>query len=201
MANREINRYHFPWRGGNKFRLRVDGADFFPAMLDAINQAKYFIAMEMYLVESGAVLNQFIEALLLAARREVKVFILLDDFGARGMQKPDRQRLQHQNIKLCFYNPLHYGRLRRVLFRDHRKLLLIDNRIAFIGGAGLSDAFHPNHAPKHYWHDVMVEIQGACVNDWAELFIDNWPADKSDLDFFSHTTTPEDESDQAQLGR
>lgn len=201
MANREINRYHFPWRGGNQFRLLVDGVNFFPAMLDAINQAKHFIALEMYLVESGNILNLFTDALLLAAKRDVKIFLLLDDFGARGMKKNDQRRLNHTNIKLCFYNPLHYGQLRRSLFRDHRKLLLIDNRIAFIGGAGLTDAFDQNQTPKHFWHDVMAEIQGPCVDDWARLFIDNWPADKSDLDFFSHITSHEADANQAQLGR
>ncbi len=201
MAKSEINPYHFPWRSGNRFQLRVDGDDFFPAMLDAIQDAKQLIALEMYLVESGRVLNQFIDALLQAARREVKIFLLLDDFGARSMKKHDRQRLQHANIKLCFYNPLHYGKLRRMLFRDHRKLLLVDNRVAFIGGAGITDAFDPSHSGKHYWHDIMLEIHGPCVLDWGQLFIENWPADKSDLDFFNHFSASTDTSNQDLLGR
>ena len=201
MAKSEINPYHFPWRGGNHFQLRVDGDDFFPAMLDAIQQAQQFIALEMYLVESGGVLDQFIDALLHAARREVKIFLLLDDFGARGMKKHDRQRLQHANIKLSFYNPLRYGRLRRMLFRDHRKLLLADNHTAFIGGAGITDVFDPALSQKHYWHDIMLEIQGPCVMDWGQLFIENWPANQSDLDFFKQLNIVPQTSDQDRLGR
>lgn len=193
--------YQFPWREGNRFRLRVDGDDFFPAMLDAIHQAGHFIALEMYLVVSGHLLDQFIEALLSAALREVKVFLLLDDFGARGMNKHDRQRLEHCNIKLCFYNPTHYGQLRRSLFRDHRKLLLVDNHLAFVGGAGLTDNFDPQASPTDFWHDTMVEIQGPCVNDWSRLFIDNWPEDKSELDFFNHINPAEADNGQPQLGR
>ena len=201
MTNKDSNHYQFPWRGGNQFRLRVDGDDFFPAMLDAISQARHFIALEMYLVISGELLDQFNEALLIAARREVKVFLLLDDFGARGMKNLDRQRLGHANIKLCFYNPTHYGQLRRSLFRDHRKLLLVDNQIAFVGGAGLTDRFSPQASPQQYWHDAMVEIHGPCVNDWGQLFVDNWPADKAELDFLNHTSPAEQVAEQPQLGR
>lgn len=201
MAIREINRYHFPWRGGNRFRLHVDGDDFFPAMLEAIDQAEHFITLEMYLVKSGALLDRFIDALLGAAQREVKILLLLDDFGARDMNMDDRQRLQHANVRLEFYNPTRYGELRRSLFRDHRKLLLVDNRIAFIGGAGLTDAFDPTLAGEHFWHDIMVEINGPCVDDWCRLFVDNWPADKSDLDFFGQITSPRPEANPSQLGR
>lgn len=199
--NPDTHHYQFPWRGGNRFRLHVDGSNFFPAMLDAIQQARHFVALEMYLVESGRVLDQFIDALLAAARREVKVFILLDDFGARGLSRRDRLKLQHANISLCFYNPMHYGRLRRVLFRDHRKLLLVDRRIAFIGGAGLTDAFDPRYAAKYAWHDAVVEVRGPCVADWTQLFIEIWPAEKSELDFLNHVSGTEKESAQAQMGR
>ncbi len=201
MTDIKRNHYQFPWRGGNQFHLRVDGDDFFPAMLNAIHQAEHFMALEMYLVASGDLLDQFIEALLNTARRGVKVYLLLDDFGARGMNRRDRQRLDHANIKLCLYNPTHYGQLRRSLFRDHRKLLLIDNCVAFVGGAGLTDNFDPHVSPANYWHDAMLEIHGPCVNDWTQLFIDNWPTDKSALDFFTHTGPTEPDAGQPQLGR
>ena len=201
MAKAEINPYQFPWRGGNHFQLRVDGDNFFPAMLNAIQQAQQFIALEMYLVESGNVLDTFIDTLLQAARRDAKIYLLLDDFGARGMKKHDRQRLQHANIKLCFYNPLRYGRLRRMLFRDHRKLLLVDNHTAFIGGAGLTDAFDPSSSQKDYWHDLMLEIKGPCVADWAQLFIENWPGDNADFDFFKQLNHALPISNQERLGR
>ena len=201
MAKSSPDRYRFPWRQGNRFHLHVDGDRFFPAMLQAIEQAEHSIALEMYLVESGAVLDEFIEALLRAARREVKIFLLLDDFGARDISRQDRARLQHANIELSYYNPLRYGRLRRVLFRDHRKLLLVDQQVAFIGGAGLTDAFDPRHSPRHPWHDIMVEVRGPCVVDWAQVFIESWPAEQSGLEVpgaIAHSEVP---ADNGQLGR
>jgi len=201
MDTRKPTHYQFPWHGGNQFRLRVDGDDFFPAMLDAIHQAEHFIALEMYLVTSGSLLDQFIEAFLNAAQRGVRVYLLLDDFGARGMNKHDRRHLDHANIKLCFYNPTYYGQLRRSLFRDHRKLLLVDNAVAFVGGAGLTNNFDPHASPNAYWHDAMLEIHGPCVHDWARLFVDSWPTDISEPGLFNHSSSAEPTADQPQLGR
>ncbi len=168
--------YQYPWRDSNQARLLVDGEQYFPAMLAAVGGAQRYIALEMYLVISGRVLDQFIDALLAAAERGVEVFLLLDDYGAGGVSPHDRQRLQHPRLRLAFYNPLHYGSLRRSLFRDHRKLLLIDGERAFIGGTGLCDAFDQRYTPLA-WHEVMLELQGPCVADWQALFFHTWPGD------------------------
>lgn len=180
MNTQQPSRYHFPRRDGNHFHLRVDGDDFFPAMLAAIDQAENSVMLEMYLVASGQLLDQFIDKFLAAAERGVQVYLLFDDVGARDLNKRDRQRLHHPNLQLRFYNPLHLGHWRRVFFRDHRKLLLIDQRIAFVGGAGLTDDFDPelNH---HYWRDLVVEINGPCVADWYQVYSDNWPQTLPDL--------------------
>lgn len=197
MAANELNLYRFPWRSCNQFQLLVDGHRFFPAMLTAIGEARRCIILEMYLLESGATLTQFIDALCDAARRGVQIYLLLDDFGARGIIKTDRLRLTTQrNIHLQFYNPLHYGKWRRLLFRDHRKLLLVDGRVAFIGGAGISDHF----AGAHQWHDLMVQLEGECVQDWLTLFMDNWPGELEEIECM--TALPVTVSDQPTvLGR
>lgn len=164
----------FPWRSGNHFKLLVDGEQFFPAMLQAIHHARHTILLDIYLFESGRIASRFIDAFVSAAKRGVEVYLLLDDFGAMALQSADRQRLRHTGIHLAFYNPLHYGRLRRNLFRDHRKLLLVDSRIAFTGGAGITDDFDSAEEPLHSWHEVMLAIRGPVVADWQRLFHDSW---------------------------
>jgi phosphatidylserine/phosphatidylglycerophosphate/cardiolipin synthase-like enzyme len=174
QRNKRFPRYRFPWRGGNRFRLLVDGERFYGAMLACIETARAQVLLEMYLIESGRVAERFIEAFCGAARRGVRVCLLLDDYGARGLARAERKRLVDAGVALAFYNPRHYGRLRRNLFRDHRKLLLVDGRVAFTGGAGLTDAFDPALDPKRYWHELMVEIQGPNVADWQDVFERNW---------------------------
>ena len=166
--------FNFPWREGNQFELLVDGEQFFPAMLESIRESKRFLLLEMYLFESGAVANQFIDALIDAATRGVAVYVLLDDFGARGFWKKDRLRLARSGIQLSFYNPLHYGELRRNLFRDHRKLLIRDYQEAFAGGAGITDQFDTKTSGKSAWHEVMIKIAGPSVLDWCEVFKKTW---------------------------
>ncbi|WP_455210972.1 phospholipase D-like domain-containing protein, partial [Kaarinaea lacus] len=166
--------FNFPWREDNQFELLVDGECFFPAMLEAIHGSQQFLLLEMYLFESGNVANRFIDALVKAEKRGVAVYVLLDDFGARRLWKKDRVRLLQAGIHLSFYNPLHYGELRRNLFRDHRKLLICDYHVAFAGGVGITDEFDSQTIGKTAWHEVMIKIVGPNVSDWCEVFKTTW---------------------------
>lgn len=172
--NRASRWQQFPWRDGNRFQILVDGNQIFPAMLDAIQSAQSQILLEMYLVESGVITDKFIHALCDASKRNVKVCLLFDDYGARGFHKLDRMRLDDAGIHSVYYNPVRYGKLRRSLLRDHRKLLIVDGRIAFVGGMGITDDFDEERKPERYWHDVAVQIEGSVVSDWLMVFQRNW---------------------------
>ncbi|MEW5756866.1 MAG: phospholipase D-like domain-containing protein [Pseudomonadota bacterium] len=179
-------RYRFPWRTGNRFELLIDGASFYPRMLAAIAEARASILMEIYLVRSGAVLTRFIDALLAAAARGVRIHLLFDDFGAIEMHEADRARLRHPNITLCFYNPLSTRSWLRAaylalwkhtgpdLHRDHRKLVIIDGAIAFTGGAGLCDEFWSDPPSALDWRENMLVTTGPLVQDYITLFSEAW---------------------------
>lgn len=170
----------FPWRDDNDFHLLINGRQFYPAILAAIEAARHYIRIEMYLVSSGTVADQFIAALSAAARRGVRVELLLDAFGAQGLSTRDRRRLQQAGVALAFYNPLRFGqRLVANLMRTHRKLVLIDDTQAFVGGAGITDDFVGRHA----WRETMVEARGPVVGDWLTLFLHNWR-------YWAQTETP-----------
>jgi cardiolipin synthase len=204
-------RFRFPWRGGNRFRLLVDGPVFLSEMLAAIHDAQETILLEMYLVESGSVMKRFINALLDAANRGVRVYMLLDDFGAIGLKQPERERLRHDNIQLVYYNRLpSYNLLynlyrvlllhkERSLYRNHRKLLLVDGRIAYVGGTGLVDAFDPPAHPELQWRETMVGIQGPVVADWQDLFARTWK--KCTMRPLSIAAADSGEQAEAQRGR
>ena len=174
MARSESRTLPFPWRGGNRFHLLVDGQQFYPAMLDAIATAENHVLLEMYLMESGKVADRFISALLAAAARGVAVYVLLDDFGSLGLQRKDRERLQRGNIIVTYYNRLRYGELQHNFFRDHRKLLAVDGRLAFVGGAGITDEFDSPQSPERDWRETMVGVEGPVIVDWQRLFCETW---------------------------
>lgn len=174
MEHRQSNKYRFPWRQGNCYRLLVDGDRFFPAMLESIEAARQYVLLEMYLVASGQVADRFITALTNAVSRGVRVCVLFDGFGALDLDSKDRQRFEEGGVELTIYNPLRLGRWQRNLFRDHRKLLLVDGEVAFTGGAGITDEFDPVVHPEQFWHEAMLKISGPVVADWQTLFVEVW---------------------------
>lgn len=165
----------FPRRGPHLYALQVDGGEFIPAMLDAIAEAKERVFLEMYLFVSGSVAEKFIAALAGTAQRGVPVYLLIDDFGSRGLSREDRERLVAAGVHLALYNPLGLSRWRTSLLRDHRKLLTVDGQVAFVGGMGITDDFDPQtRRDGQHWHEVMLGLRGPCVADWETLFAHCW---------------------------
>jgi phosphatidylserine/phosphatidylglycerophosphate/cardiolipin synthase-like enzyme len=166
----------FPWRSGNQFALLNDGPTFFPRMIKAIDDARELVALELYLVASGACMEVLLQALCAAAQRGVAVRCLFDDYGSQALLQVDRRRLSAAGVQLRRYNPLRWRRGMRNFYRDHRKLLLVDGRLAFIGGTGATDQFWIPGEADSTWREVMVEIAGPLVTDWQALFDRQWHA-------------------------
>ncbi|WP_447757930.1 phospholipase D-like domain-containing protein [Pseudomonas moraviensis] len=168
----------FPWRDGNRFELLIDGPQFFPRMLEHIALAKEQIELELYLVEAGACAEAIVQALVAAAERGVRVRCLFDDYGSLAFTLTLRQRLTEAGVELRFYNRLSWRRWVGNFYRDHRKLLLVDQCLAVVGGTGVTDEFWtPGHDVSE-WHEVMVEISGPLVIDWQLLFDRQWIANR-----------------------
>lgn len=163
-----------PWRSGNHFVLLSEGKLFFDRMIESIERANQFVLLEMYLVESGDVTTRFIDALARARARGVAVFALFDAFGALQLNVDDRLRLQGAGVNLSLYNSLRWRNWLSNLTRDHRKLLLIDDQIAFVGGAGLTDEFVAHGSTGSPWRDMMLEIHGSVLLDWHQMFENSW---------------------------
>ncbi|WLH36969.1 phosphatidylserine/phosphatidylglycerophosphate/cardiolipin synthase family protein [Pseudomonas sp. FP2196] len=168
----------FPWRDGNRFELLIDGPQFFPRMLVEIARAEEQVELELYLVEAGACAEAVVQALVQAAERGVRVRCLFDDYGSLAFTLNLRQRLTHAGVELRFYNRLHWRRWLGNFYRDHRKLLLVDQRLAVVGGTGVTDEFWTPDKDTSEWHEVMVEITGPLVLDWQVLFDRQWIANR-----------------------
>jgi phosphatidylserine/phosphatidylglycerophosphate/cardiolipin synthase-like enzyme len=143
-------------------------------MLAEITTAQRTLLLEFYFVSSGTVMDRFIQALLEAVIRGVKVYLLIDAFGSRQFHDRDRERLRDGGVALALYNPLSLKKWNRNFARDHRKMLVVDNRVAFIGGTGLTDEFIPDNGREPAWHEVMVKVEGPVVSDWIKLFGQLW---------------------------
>ncbi|WP_027857108.1 phospholipase D-like domain-containing protein [Marinobacterium jannaschii] len=167
-------RKRFPWRDGNHLKLMVDGEAFFPVMLEAVSQARHSLLLEFYLFASGQIADKFITELIAAARRGVMVKIILDGFGGLKFKDSDRIRLERAGVDLVVYNPLHLKKFTRNFARDHRKLLVVDQQVAFIGGTGISDVYWLSEGRGCPWHELMVRIQGPVVADLVDVYNALW---------------------------
>lgn len=166
----------FPWRNSSEFELLIDGPQFFPRMLERIGQAEHTIDLELYLVEAGACAGAVVQALQAAAVRGVHVRCLFDHYGSLAFTAELRAQLTDAGVELRFYNPISWRRGVRNLYRDHRKLLLVDQQWAMVGGTGVTDEFWQPDESVSEWHEVMVAITGTLVADWQMLFDRQWRA-------------------------
>ncbi|NSX06741.1 phospholipase D-like domain-containing protein, partial [Cupriavidus gilardii] len=132
--------------GGNRVELLRGGAEYFAALIAAIDQAVLSVSLETYIYADDEIGQAVADALLRAAERGVRVHLLVDGFGAGDMPAALVERLRHGGVRLGVYRPLRGFRLaRRHLRRLHRKLAVIDRRIAFVGGINIIDDH--NHGP------------------------------------------------------
>lgn len=164
----------WPWRQGNRFQLLAESDRIFRRMLEAIAHARDSVLLEMYLVDSGTVARRFIDALAGCAQRGIRVHVLFDAFGSLGLRAADRRRLAASGAHLTFFNPLSLRKGAQNFLRDHRKLLVVDGALAFVGGVGLADEFIDGKRGRLAWRDLMLEISGPVVSDWQTAFACSW---------------------------
>lgn len=147
--------------GGNAITLLENGADFFPALEQAIDGAAHEIFLETYIFEPDATGRAIAAALARAARRGVAVQVLVDGFGARGFARTMRPALVEAGVAVLVYRPeLGFFRLRRHrLRRLHRKLAVIDGRVAFVGGINIVDDLR-HDVPGRPRFDYAVRVEG-----------------------------------------
>jgi cardiolipin synthase A/B len=164
----------WPWREGNQFRLLEASEQYFERLIRAIDDAQSYILLEMYLVESGIVTSRFIDAFVRAAQRGVAVRLVLDGFGSLGLLQTDRRRLIDAGVELRVFNVVQLRKRLHNFLRDHRKLMLVDGKVAFVGGIGLTDEFGVAGPPGWPWRDLVVEIHGPVLSDWQQAFARTW---------------------------
>jgi cardiolipin synthase len=135
------------------------GREIFPAMLDAIRAARKSVRLETYIYANGQIGRQFREALTAAAARGVKVSVLVDAFGSWLLPDDFFEPLLAAGGNVRYFNPL---RLWRFGVRDHRKLLLCDDAVVFLGGFNLADEYDGDGVTRG-WCDVGLRIENPAL--------------------------------------
>ena len=160
---------------GNRVRLLRNGVEFYPAMLSAIARARRSINLESYIFWSGEAARRFRVALVERAQHGVEVRILLDAIGSGAkLRKEDVEFLREGGCRVEFFHPVRPWMLDTVNHRTHRRILVVDGRIAFTGGAGIADVWLGDAEEKGHWRDTQVEVTGPVVAQLQSAFQENW---------------------------
>src|ERR1043165_2897963 len=128
-------------RSGNQLRFLPHAVSFFPELFHAIERAERSVEVELYRVYPSRLATDFAEQLLATARRGVRVTVVLDGLGSRAIPTAELNRGRGGGINVAVYNPINLASITRVGKRNHRKLVVVDGAIAFIGGMSIDDNF------------------------------------------------------------
>jgi cardiolipin synthase len=161
---------------GNAVRLLRDGAQAFPVWLDAIDAARTRVSMEMYIFDDDRIGRRFADALCCAARRGVSVRLLYDFIGCRHDSPEFFASMRRAGVYTFAYHPYRLWRPRfwTLIRRNHRKTLVCDGQVAFVGGINVADAWLPASDDGGGWHDVAMEVKGPAVQVIEQTFLRTW---------------------------
>ena len=157
-------------------RYFPDGAAFFDDLVAHLAQAEHYIFMEYYILAEGQVWNRVFSVLKERAAAGVEVHIIFDDFGNLTRLTDDTlQKIQNAGIEVEVFNPVHRY-VNRIYFnyRDHRKITVIDGRVAYTGGINIADEYANLIERFGHWKDTGVRIEGEGAWGFAVQFMQMW---------------------------
>lgn len=160
----------FPPTDGNAVELLVDGEEAFPAMLEAIATAQHHVHFQFYIWRPDTWGHRFRDALSERARAGISVRTMYDDLGSRRVNRHFLRPLREAGARCVSFLPNRILRGRwSVNFRNHRKILVVDGKVAFIGGINIGDEYASTG-----WRDFMVRLSGPVIDQIQEVFTDDW---------------------------
>ena len=163
-----------PLSSGDRYTVLTNGDAAFPEMLAAIAAARHRVAFEGYIYNSqDDVARQFTDAFVAAAGRGVEVRLVFDSFGAK-VSDEDIERLEKAGCRIGWFNKVRGQAIEEANYRTHRKALIVDGDVAFVGGIGIADQWARDTEKERKWRDTHVKLVGPAATDVEAAFNENW---------------------------
>ena len=159
------------------------GEKMFPQMLAELQKAEKYIFVEYFIIAHGKMWGEILKILLEKAALGVKVRIIYDDFGCMMTLPPDYDRYLeslHENIRCMTFNDIIPFVAVRMNNRDHKKVLVVDGKVAFTGGVNLADEYIAEKKRFGYWKDTGIKVTGNAVGSFVKMFLYMWNALRAD---------------------
>ena len=158
----------------NKVDIYTDGYQFFPALLQEISKARSHIHVDMYIFADDALGTLIADALIAKAREGVEIRVIYDDVGCWNVKRQFFERMREEGIEVVAFMPVHFPSFTsKVNYRNHRKIIVIDGQVGFIGGMNFALRYvkGSNGQP---WRDTMLRVTGGAVNALQRAFLVDW---------------------------
>lgn len=159
----------------NDVELLRNGEEIFPSIFAGIARASNYVLAQFYIVRDDGLGRQFAQHLLDAATRGVRVYLLYDEIGSHQLPRGYRDRLRAGGVQV---RPFHSTRGRanrfQLNFRNHRKIVVVDGQVAWVGGANVGDEYLGRHPRRTPWVDTMIKVTGPAVQAIQVPFLEDW---------------------------
>lgn len=158
---------------GNRLQLLIDGEATFDAMLAAIAQAQDSVLIQFYIFRDDGIGRRIQQALIERARAGLCVCMLYDEIGSRPARR-FLDELAQASVQCHLFNPNRRGYRFQINFRNHRKLLVVDGRIAFLGGINIGDDYLGKYEKIGPWRDTHMSLEGPAAAQAQVAFFKDW---------------------------
>ena len=184
-----------PYRNDNEVCMYSDGKEFFDALLKSLNKAKKSINIEFYIFKNDDIGTKILDILEEKAKNGVEVRLLYDSVGSRLLNRNVLKKLRAVGGKTGEFFPSWLKLINlNMNFRNHRKIVVIDNKVAFVGGFNVGDEYLGKDKKFGYWRDTHIKFKGSAVKDLNLRFLADWRyATKEEVDL-SHVLEISDEN-------
>ncbi len=158
---------------GNRVKVMRNGSTL-DAMVEAISSAKKTIDCSSYIYWPGPTADRFSEAFIERARAGVEVNLVFDGYGSAKLDGDHLERLRHSGVNVSIFRPVRWYNLRKLNNRMHRRILVVDGALAFVGGVGIADVWTGDAQDPEHWRETHLRVEGPAVVDIFGAFMENW---------------------------
>ena len=151
------------------------GEAMFKKMLEELKKAQHYIFMEYFIISPGIMFDAILEVLKEKIANGVKVYLMYDDIGSIGtISRQHNAMMSAAGIKVCVFNSFKPHMSTLLNHRDHRKITVIDGKVAFCGGINIADEYINRHDRFGHWKDTGVMLKGEAVRSFVLMFLQQW---------------------------
>lgn len=163
--------FRMPEISGNQCTLLINGDVTFKRLFQRIREANHVICLQFYILRDDALGRELLHALRQKVRQGVSVYLLYDEIGSHKLSRRYVKALKESGITVSRFNPIRFRYRWQLNFRNHRKVAIIDEQYAFVGGHNLGMEYLHHYG---YWRDTHVEIHGPAALTFQLGFVEDW---------------------------